>query len=291
MQFHPTALDADGDPMPLVSEALRGDGAVLIDETGTRFMAGQGRAELEPRDIVARAVWRHLGAGHRVFLDTRTSLGADLPRRFPGITRSCRAAGIDPVTAPIPIRPAAHYHMGGVAVDAKGRTNIPGLWACGETAATGLHGANRLASNSLLEAAVTGIEVARDLAGSSIRRVRPGTRPTPLPVPDPAGLLTVRTLMNAHLGLLRDRAGLEQALVALAPIAAGRTAAAAPAQVALMITAAALARRESRGGHYRTDFPAHDPALAVRRPITLSEAIDLAETICGQARRIAAVGD
>ena len=130
-------------------------------------MAGQGRAELEPRDVVSRAVWRHLGSGHKVYLDTRAAFGAELPRRFPGIAASCRAAGIDPVTAPMPIRPATHYHMGGVAVDAKGRTSLPGLWACGETASTGLHGANRLASNSMLEAAATGIEVARDLAGRS----------------------------------------------------------------------------------------------------------------------------
>jgi L-aspartate oxidase len=291
VQFHPTALDTGRDPMPLASEALRGDGAVLIDETGARFMAGQGRAELEPRDIVARAVWRHLGAGHRVFLDTRASLGADLPQRFPGVTQSCREAGIDPVTAPIPIRPAAHYHMGGVAVDARGRTGIAGLWACGETAATGLHGANRLASNSMLEAAVTGIEVARDLAGSSIRRAGPGARPAPMPAPDPAGLTAVRTVMSTHVGMLRDRAGLEQALVALVPIAAGRSAAAAPAQVALMIAAAAWAREESRGGHFRTDFPAHDPALATRRPITLGEALDLAEALPGTVRRIVAAGD
>ena len=156
VQFHPTALDVGLDPMPLVSEAVRGEGAVLIDETGARFMAGQGRAELEPRDVVSRAVWRRMGEGHRVFLDARAALGARFAARFPAVYAACREAGIDPAVQPIPVRPAAHYHMGGIAVDAAGRSSVAGLWACGEAASTGLHGANRLASNSLLEAAVTG---------------------------------------------------------------------------------------------------------------------------------------
>src|SRR5260221_597505 len=153
VQFHPTALDVGLDPMPLVSEAVRGEGAVLIDETGARFMAGHGRAELEPRDVVARAVWRHLAQGHRVFLDARASLGPRFAQHFPIIAAACRSAGIDPARQPIPVRPAAHYLMGGIAVDAAGRSSVEGLWACGEAASTGLHGANRLASNSLLEAA------------------------------------------------------------------------------------------------------------------------------------------
>jgi L-aspartate oxidase len=277
MQFHPTALDVGRDPMPLASEALRGDGATLIDETGRRFMAGFGRAELEPRDIVARAVWQRLGLGHRVFLDTRAGLGADLPRRFPGIVEACRLAGIDPVTAPIPIRPAAHYHMGGVAVDARGRSSLPGLWVCGETASTGLHGANRLASNSMLEAAATGGEVARDLAGLHLGP--PAAPPSSLPaVPmaDPAGLAAIRGAMSAGVGVLRDRRGLEHALGVLAPIARGRSAAATPAIAGLMIAAAALLREESRGGHCRTDFPAHDQTRIERRRITLAAALDLA---------------
>jgi len=295
VQFHPTALDVGRDPMPLASEAIRGDGAVLIDETGTRFMAGQGRAELEPRDVVSRAVWQRLGEGHRVFLDTRAAFGADLPKRFPGIVAACRAAGIDPVTAPMPIRPATHYHMGGIAVDARGRTSLAGLWACGEAASTGLHGANRLASNSMLEAAVTGVAVARDLAGRSVARVGSTLRPRPAPAPDAAGLLAVRSAMSAHVGVLRDRAGLAQALAALMPIATGQSAAAGPAMVGLMIAAAAWRRTESRGGHTRTDFPARDPALAQRRPLTLAEALALAEAITGRSgqprNRIASAGD
>ena len=291
VQFHPTALDVGRDPMPLASEAIRGDGAVLIDETGTRFMAGQGRAELEPRDVVSRAVWRHLGAGHKVYLDTRAAFGAELPRRFPGIVAACRAAGIDPVAAPMPIRPATHYHMGGVAVDAKGRTSLPGLWACGETASTGLHGANRLASNSMLEAAATGIEVARDLAGRSFPRLGTTARPRTLPTSDPAGLLAVRSVMSAHVGVLRDRAGLEHAMAALLPLATGRGGAAGPAQVGLMIAAAAWLRTESRGGHARTDFPAPAADEARRRRLTLGEALSLAETLAGVAPRHASAGD
>ena len=156
MQFHPTAIDIGRDPMPLASEALRGEGAVLIDENGDRFMQGIGRAELEPRDVVARVLHAHMNKGHRVFLDARAAIGENFAARFPGIHAACIAAGIDPARAPIPVRPAAHYHMGGVAVDARGRSSIEGLWACGEVASTGLHGANRLASNSLLEAAFFG---------------------------------------------------------------------------------------------------------------------------------------
>jgi|HubBroStandDraft_1064217.scaffolds.fasta_scaffold00015_92 L-aspartate oxidase len=291
VQFHPTALDVGRDPMPLASEALRGDGAVLIDETGTRFMAGWARAELEPRDIVARAVWERLAQGHRVFLDTRAAFGPELPRRFPGIAEACRHAGIDPVRAPMPIRPATHYHMGGIAVDARGRTSLAGLWACGETAATGLHGANRLASNSMLEAAVTGTEVARDLAGHSFQRMGSRARPLPLPVPDPVGLLAVRTAMSAHVGVLRDRAGLERALATLAPLAGGRSAAAAPAQAGLLIAAAAWLRTESRGGHARTDFPEQDAGPARRRRLTLDQALSLARRIAGDHVRAAAAGD
>ncbi len=179
VQFHPTALDVGLDPMPLVSEAVRGEGAVLVDETGRRFMAGRGRAELEPRDVVSRAVAAHIAAGHRVFLDARAALGAGFAVHFPGIAARCRASGIDPAIQPIPVRPAAHYHMGGVAVDGEGRSTVEGLWACGETAATGLHGANRLASNSLLEAVVAAGFVADSIAG---------TEAAPLPAPRPVAL-------------------------------------------------------------------------------------------------------
>ncbi|MFC6489504.1 L-aspartate oxidase, partial [Nitratireductor sp. GCM10026969] len=143
IQFHPTALDAPDRPMRLISEAVRGDGAVLIDETGRRFLQNVDGAELAPRDIVARAVWNHLAGGHRVFLDARRRPGAAFATRFPSIDALCKAAGFDPALEPIPVRPAVHYHMGGIAVDLHGRSTLEGLWACGEAACTGLHGANR----------------------------------------------------------------------------------------------------------------------------------------------------
>lgn len=261
IQFHPTALDVGRDPMPLVSEAVRGEGAVLIDETGYRFLEGKGRAELEPRDVVARAVASHIAAGHRVFLDARQALGAGFARRFPGITARCRESGIDPVRQPIPVRPAAHYQMGGVLVDDEGRSTVGGLWACGEVAATGLHGANRLASNSLLEAVVMAQVVARSMSGTvTTRSVTPHPAMLP-PAPDAA---SVRAVMSDALGVTRERAGIEAAIAQLQPLAFGATAAADPALVGLLIATSALARTESRGGHWRRDFPHTSPAWAYR---------------------------
>jgi L-aspartate oxidase len=256
VQFHPTALDAGIDPMPLVSEAVRGEGAVLVDDTGERFMANDGRAELEPRDVVARAVWRRLAAGHHVLLDARAALGAGFAARFPNITAACQAAGIDPATTPIPVRPAAHYHMGGITVDGAGRTSIEGLWACGEAAATGLHGANRLASNSLLEAAVCARWVAESVAGTTARR---GAKMPPAAVPLASDTGPVRNFMSRHVGVLRNRHGLRAAIAALHPVAFGTGAAADAAAVGLMIATAALLREESRGSHLRTDFPRPSP--------------------------------
>jgi L-aspartate oxidase len=261
VQFHPTALDVGLDPMPLVSEAVRGEGAVLVDQAGTRFMAGQGRAELEPRDVVARAVAAHLAAGHRTFLDARTVLGARFAERFPGITARCRAAGIDPAVQPIPVRPAAHYHMGGIVVDAMGRTGVEGLWACGEVAASGLHGANRLASNSLLEAVVCAGFVAESLAGAAVAAA-PAPRPVALPAAPEAASL--RALVSQSLGLVRTQGGLSAAVDRLEPLAFRGGPLADPALVALMIATAALARQESRGGHWRCDFPKSSPAWAQR---------------------------
>ena len=228
VQFHPTALDVGLDPMPLVSEAVRGEGAVLIDEAGDRFMAGCGRAELEPRDVVSRAVAHHLAEGHRVFLDARSTLGAGFERHFPTIAARCRAAGIDAGCQPIPVRPAAHYHMGGVVVDAEGRTDVPGLWACGEVASTGLHGANRLASNSLLEA-VVGAEAVADSLSAIADEAMPRLRPSVLP-PAPAAL-EVRSIASEALGVVRDRAGLEGAVERLQPLAFAAGPSADPALV------------------------------------------------------------
>ncbi|HET7041406.1 MAG TPA: L-aspartate oxidase, partial [Gemmatimonadales bacterium] len=140
VQFHPTALATGADPMPLLTEALRGEGAVLIDERGDRFMLIEHPdAELAPRDVVARAIWRQLIAGHRVFLDATRAVGEEFPEYFPTVFHLCQEHGLDPRTQPIPVAPAAHYHMGGIAVDENGRTSLPGLWACGEVTATGAH--------------------------------------------------------------------------------------------------------------------------------------------------------
>jgi len=262
VQFHPTALDVGLDPMPLVSEAVRGEGAILIDERGLRFMEGEGRAELEPRDVVSRAVARHIASGHRVFLDARQAIGCHFPDRFPGITARCQAAGIDPVTMPIPVRPAAHFHMGGIAVDVEGRSTIDGLWACGEAAATGLHGANRLASNSLLEAVVMAGIVADSIQATA---ARPSLAQRPVALPTASDASAIRSLAEKTLGVVRDRSGLEEAIGDLEALAFTVGAAADPALVALLIATAALQRQESRGGHWRRDFPQRLPRLAHRQ--------------------------
>lgn len=254
VQFHPTALDSTSYPQKLISEAVRGEGAILVDEHGDRFMANEPGAELAPRDVVARAVWRHMAAGHQVFLDARNIAGLDVARRFPTITALCREAGIDPVIQPIPIRPAVHYHMGGIAVDRSGRTSVDGLWACGEVACTGLHGANRLASNSLLEAAVCGGWVAQDMAAMATMKRRQPRIPVANVDSDPA---SVRPILSRAAGVLRDPDGLRAAARALYPLAVSREAASDPAIVGLMIVIAALRRQESRGAHARTDFPKH----------------------------------
>ncbi|NPD67495.1 L-aspartate oxidase [Lichenicola cladoniae] len=293
IQFHPTALSLvvpSGDasaklppgntPMPLVSEAVRGEGATLIDETGQRFMDN----ELAPRDVVSRAVWKHLSDGHQVFLDARPTLGERFAARFPGITAVCRARGIDPVTAPIPVRPAAHYHMGGILVDACGRSSVPGLYACGEVACTGLHGANRLASNSLLEAAACAIRIAAAIS-TEIAETGPDAPMTMVPAASAdtgrtASVPLVREIMTRAAGVLRNAADLEHAIVQLAPMAGDDDA----ALVGLMICVSALERRESRGGHFRTDFLARD-ALGVRTAMTMSEAMAFADRFAGEQRR------
>ncbi|MFV0526949.1 MAG: L-aspartate oxidase [Acidimicrobiales bacterium] len=165
VQFHPTALDvAAADRLPLLTEALRGEGAVLIDETGRRFMSAvHPDAELAPRDVVARAIYRHAAAGHRPMLDATGAVGDTFGARFPTVDALAREHGFDPAREPLPVTPAAHYCMGGIAVDAQGRTSLPGLWAVGEVTSSGLHGANRLASNSLLEGLVASRAVAVDV--------------------------------------------------------------------------------------------------------------------------------
>jgi L-aspartate oxidase len=283
VQFHPTAIDVEADPAPLATEALRGEGAIIVDRNGRRFLLDvDPAAELAPRDIVARGVFASLKAGQGAFLDARVAVGAQFPTRFPNVYASCMAAGVDPVTTPIPIAPAAHYHMGGVWTDASGRTSIDGLWAIGEVASTGVHGANRLASNSLLEAVVFGARAAADIAASELPdlfRTLPADRAEPLAHDnDFAVVEELRDLMSANVGVIRDGAGLAGALKAIRRLSA-RTRDIEVSNMlttALMIAAAALARRESRGAHFRSDYPAPDPALARRSQMTLADALRVA---------------
>ncbi len=280
VQFHPTALDAPGTPVALISEAVRGEGALLVDETGRRFMADVPGRELAPRDVVARAIWAQAKAGHQVYLETRGLIPEGFGSRFPTITAACHAHGIDPDREPIPVRTVEHYHMGGIAVDGSGRSSVEGLWACGEAARTGLHGANRLASNSLLEAMVCARAVAASLraaegifpetAASDAQDVPPDLPAKPDPVP-------LRQIVSASVGVLRDRAGLIAGLEELLPLARGDGPQSDPALVALMIAVAALDRRESRGGHHRTDWDESDPWQARSRALTMADALRLAE--------------
>lgn len=273
VQFHPTVLWAEhhtpGTAMPLMSEALRGEGAWLVDETGDRFMLGvHPQAELAPRDVVARGIWHHQLAGHRVFLDARV-IGENFAQRFPQAYAECARAGLDPAKQVLPVTPAAHYHMGGILVDADGRSTLAGLWACGEVSSTGLHGANRLASNSLLEALVFGRRVAES-ARAWVEQV-PGTvfeapgalgEPPMVDQPTPqakAAMARVRALLWEQVGVVRDAAGLEFALSELDLLAREFSPGSAThdaIMLASLMAMAALERRESRGAHFRSDFPA-----------------------------------
>lgn len=277
VQFHPTGLDVPGRPTPLASEALRGEGATLIDSAGRPLMEGVEGGDLAPRDVVARAIHRELARGGRAFLDTRAALGARVGEAFPTIAAACRAAGIDPVRQPIPVRPLQHSHMGGVATDSSGRTTLPGLWAVGEVACTGLHGANRLASNSLLEGLVFGARAAADIAGQAAAPAGPPDLPAGRErgrAPDAAALAALRAVMTADVGVERDGAGLGRALAGIARIEAGAPASLADmTAAATLIAAAALDRCESRGGHARLDFPERDPALARPTRLTLGDAL------------------
>ncbi|MEW1615414.1 MULTISPECIES: L-aspartate oxidase [unclassified Streptomyces] len=287
VQFHPTVLflgaDSEGQ-QPLVSEAVRGEGAHLVDATGTRFMLGQHElAELAPRDIVAKAITRQMhehGTEH-MYLDAR-HFGAPMwEQRFPTILAACRAHGIDPVTEPIPVAPAAHYASGGIRTDLRGRTTVPGLYACGEVACTGVHGANRLASNSLLEGLVFAERIAADIAETRPPRTEPaktmgeGTD-APVPLLAPEARTAIQRIMTRGAGVLRSAGSLAAAaeeLAALHRSAAADVDAADPKDavpgvdaweatnlllVSRVLVAAAREREETRGCHWREDRPDRD---------------------------------
>jgi L-aspartate oxidase len=285
VQFHPTAIMVGRDPAPLATEALRGEGATLINDRGERFMLARHRlAELAPRDIVARGVFAEIEAGHGAFLDAREALGAHFSEKFPTVYASCMAAGIDPMRQPIPVAPAAHYHMGGIAVDPRGRTSLKGLWAGGEVSSTGAHGANRLASNSLLEAVVYAARIAEDIGGSPIaapaRSPAASTSQQNCAMP-PLSEASLRAMMTSHVGVIRHRDRLAEAVRSFAAIerAAGNIALRNMATTALLVAASAWTRRESRGAHYRIDYPGENPALAHRTMTTLVAAREIAASL------------
>ncbi|HWV20501.1 MAG TPA: L-aspartate oxidase [Devosia sp.] len=274
VQFHPTAMAIGQDPMPLATEALRGEGAILVNARGERFMSALPGGELAPRDVVASAVFRQIAAGEAVFLDTRPSLGQTVHRRFPGFSALCASAGLDPASQPIPIRPAAHYHMGGVKVGASGQSTVPGLWACGEVASTGLHGANRLASNSLLEAVVQSEWIAEDIKSHAAPETT-CQAPAHRPASPGAAHDSLRRQMDRDVGVLRDAAGLQRA-VRNFWFEANEGADAA--LVALLIAVSAERRRESRGAHQRADHP-HLSNTPRHTELTLAQALKSAREL------------
>ena len=286
VQFHPTAFDIGRDPAPLLSEAIRGDGGLLVNGAGERFMlAVHPRAELAPRDVVARAVHREIAEGRGAFLDCRA---LPMETAFPTAYEVCREVGIDPARELIPIAPAAHYHMGGVLTDAHGRTSLSGLWACGEAASTGVHGANRLASNSLLEAVVFAARVAADVAAGEqhwralAEEVLPVKPSIELPEADAAktasAVRRLREVMARCVGVERTAASLQEAFSALKELEADAQSIELRGMIeaALLIAAGAYARKESRGAHRRLDCP------------ELSEPARHGYLTLGEARRIVA---
>src|SRR6202048_3599051 len=289
VQFHPTAIMAGRDPAPLATEALRGEGATLINDKGERFMlALHPLAELAARDIVARGVFAEIAAGHGAFLDATRALGARFAEKFPTVYASCLSAGIDPATQPIPVAPAAHYHMGGIAVDTHGRRSLKGLWAGGEVSSTGAHGANRLASNSLLEAVVYAARIAEDIKRRTI--AAPARSPTAPMIPRNCAMPPItegnlRTMMTSHVGVIRHSDRLAEAVRSFASIErdTGNIALRNMATTALLVATSAWTRRESRGRHYRSDYPTERPALAHRTMTTLATALDVAASLSERA--------
>ncbi len=287
MQFHPTVLYVAGSSRFLISEAVRGEGAYLRDKNLERFMLEvDPRAELAPRDVVSQAIVRCMDRTRHpnVYLDLRHLDSAMVRKRFPGIAKVCASFGLDITTDLIPIRPGAHYMIGGVTVDAQGRTTLPGLYAAGEVTSSGLHGANRLASNSLLEGLVFGAVCARGAAEDAAKMPDPwhARKLWSRFEPEDEGKLDVtditnslRSVMVRHMGVLRDKGGLEQAArdvhfwcrYALEREFSERAGWELQNLLTLarLMIFAARKRTESRGVHFRTDYPSRDDEKWTRR--------------------------
>jgi L-aspartate oxidase len=280
VQFHPTALDVNKDPAPLATEALRGHGATLINRFGERFMLKlDPDAELGPRDVVARGIFAEVMSGRGAWLDCTKAVGAAFAEEFPTVYKYCRDAGIDPVTEPIPVVPAAHYFMGGILTDQDGRTSIEGLWACGECTSTGAHGANRLASNSLLEAVVFSARIAARIGkgeGAYAVDWSKGSvdRDDLVTEDDTAAMTSLRKTMSASFGVIRDREGMLKGLGTILDLEKANHEAAFRNVLATakLVAVSALRREESRGGHFRTDFPEKRPEWQHRTYMTLADA-------------------
>jgi L-aspartate oxidase len=283
VQFHPTAYGGEGATF-LLTEALRGAGAHIIDERGRRFLTdADPRGELAPRAVVTRAIVEHLSATGRpcVFLDARHLGPRTLRHEFPGFLARCRGVGLDPESAPIPVAPAAHYTMGGVVTDSSGRTAVPGLLAAGECARTGLHGANRLASNSLLEAVAVGRRAAH-AALATASSLPPGgpvgaRRASPSGDAGALDLAEVRHILSQGAGPLRSAGTLEEALRQLAHAVGATEAAETARRLSCMVLDAALAREESRGAHVRTDHPREIGAWAAREIVVTPAGLQVSE--------------
>ncbi len=285
VQFHPTAIDVGKDPSPLATEALRGHGATLHNSSGERFMVALHEdAELAPRDIVARGIFEQVKTGKGAFLDCTKSVGESFADEFPTVHGYCMESGIDPSTELIPVVPAAHYFMGGILTDASGRSTLDGLWACGEVTSTGAHGANRLASNSLLEAVVFAARIAEDIS-----ELMPAPKLIPwstgslphddLEAPEDTEAMTLlRHTMSAEFGVVRDPKGMLEGLKTILDIEEANKLQRFENVLitAKLIAVSALIRKESRGGHFRTDLPDENPEFAHRSYLTLEAANKMA---------------
>jgi L-aspartate oxidase len=289
VQFHPTAFDFKQNPVPLATEAIRGEGAYLVTDEGDRFMPDiHPDAELAPRDIVSQAIWAQISKGRKVFLDSRHSTGERFPERFPTVYKYCTDNGINPITDLIPVSPVAHYQMGGVKVDSKGRTTVSGLWACGEASSTGLHGANRLASNSLLEALVYAKHVANDVE-DNLKTKENWNKAENIDAlcevlndfanktlqnseNDENMIYELRECMYKNAGVVRNAKGLSDLISFADKILQNDNISKELFHRAILskiIAVSALKREESRGSHYREDFKETLDKCAVNSKITI----------------------